>query len=315
MYDYKIIEQELKTKYFGRTFIQFEKINSVHKKAKNISSNCPTGMVILTENQDNIKLKNKKIWNSDIMNSIYMSVIVKDYNKNDKNNLNYILQIFNASICKTLNDLGMKINCKVKWPNDLLVNGKKVCSVFVEEVNKKDYYCIISSLYLNLKKINKNEDTIKFLNNNIKTNENKINNHILDDNNGLDNNFSNNDEIPSDEEKEVGVKEISLYDTVKVDINKELLVANILNNLEILYESFLQTKNIELAANIIKDNNVIFNKNIGLRKYNKKTVKNYKVIDIDLQGNIVIVNKKNNNKKTLILGQDIIEWWIDDKET
>lgn len=297
MYDYKIIEQELKTNYFGRTFIQFEKVNSVHKKAKNISDNCPLGMVVLTESQDNIKLKNKKIWNSDVMNSIYMSVIVKDYNKNDKNILNYILQIFNASVCKTLNELCVGINCKIKWPNDLLINDKKVCSVFVEEVNKKDYSCIVSSLYLNLRNIymndNVNDDKDRF------NDDIKINNNIL---NKLNN-----------QEREVDDNKISLYDIVKVDINKELLVANILNNLEIFYESFLKLKDIGVVVDFIKNNNVLFNKIIGLRKYNKKTVKNYKVIDIDLQGNTVVTNK-NKNKKILILGQDIIEWWIDDKE-
>lgn len=83
MYEYELIEKELNTKFIGRVFLQFESIESTGAKCRNISQDCPKGMLVLSE--DDIEgntyldkdLKNFK-------NKVLMSLILKL----DRNNFN-----------------------------------------------------------------------------------------------------------------------------------------------------------------------------------------------------------------------------------
>ena len=68
MYDYQKIEKNLKTKYMGRVFLQFDRVESTNVKCKNISQECPKGMLVLSE--------------EDIEGNIYIKDDLKDYDKN-----------------------------------------------------------------------------------------------------------------------------------------------------------------------------------------------------------------------------------------
>src|SRR5660398_189672 len=83
MYEYELIESELNTKYIGRVFLQFENIESTTSKCRNISQTCPSGMLVLTEDdmEGNTYL-NKDLKN--FKNKVLMSLILKL----DRNNFN-----------------------------------------------------------------------------------------------------------------------------------------------------------------------------------------------------------------------------------
>jgi hypothetical protein len=105
MYEYELIEKELNTKFMGRVFLQFESIESTGAKCRNISQDCPKGMLVLSE--DDIEgntyldkdLKNFK-------NKVLMSLILKL----DRNNFNkdFIESLINclgaASIIEVANE-------------------------------------------------------------------------------------------------------------------------------------------------------------------------------------------------------------------
>lgn len=165
MYDYEKIKSNLSTKYVGQTFVQFEELTSVHVKAKNISETCPSGMLVLSEKQEDIKLKNSKTWQSKSIDGIFMSIILKDSKNQDYSS--QIIQIATASVCKAILMLNDTIDCHIKWPNDIYLYDKKICSVFSEKVDKKDNDSLIISIYLNISKeiedINSEESIIGFL--------------------------------------------------------------------------------------------------------------------------------------------------------
>ncbi len=165
MYDYEKIKSDLSTKYVGQTFVQFEDLTSVHVKAKNISETCPSGMLVLSEKQEDIKLKNSKTWQSKSIDGIFMSIILKDSKNQDYSS--QIIQIATASVCKAILMLNDTIDCHIKWPNDIYLYDKKICSVFSEKVDKKDNDSLIISIYLNISKeiedVNSEESIIGFL--------------------------------------------------------------------------------------------------------------------------------------------------------
>lgn len=150
MYDYKKVKDNLSTKYIGQVFVQFDELTSVHIKAKNISETCPSGMLVLSERQEDIKLKNNKAWQCNSIDGIYMSIILKDTNKQDYSS--QMTQIVTASVCEAILMLDDAIDCHIKWPNDIYLYDKKVCSIFLEKIEKKDNDSLIISVYINVSK-------------------------------------------------------------------------------------------------------------------------------------------------------------------
>jgi BirA family biotin operon repressor/biotin-[acetyl-CoA-carboxylase] ligase len=150
MYDYEKIKSNLSTKYVGQVFVQFEDLSSVHAKAKNISETCPSGMLVLCEKQEDIKLKNNKAWQSKSIDGVFMSIILKDIKSLDYSS--QMIQIATASVCEAILLLDDAIDCHIKWPNDIYLYDKKVCSVFSEKIDKKDNDSLIITIYLNVSK-------------------------------------------------------------------------------------------------------------------------------------------------------------------
>lgn len=147
MYNYEEIKNNLTTKYIAQTFVQFDELTSIHLKAKNICSNCPNGMLILSKNQENIKLKNNKYWFNVNGENLCMSLILKNNNKTDYSS--EIMQIANVAIFEALKNLSATSNLTIKWPNDIIAGNKKISSTFTEYINKKESECNILTIYLN----------------------------------------------------------------------------------------------------------------------------------------------------------------------
>ena len=269
MYDYEKIKNNLTTKYIGQTFVQFEDLISVHLKAKNISENCPAGMLVLTEKQEDVKLKNSRTWYSNCGDGLFLSIILNNNNKKDYTS--QIVQIANAAVCETILQLDDKISCYIKWPNDIYINDKKVGSVFAEKIDKKDNDSLIISIYLNITDVKENQ---------------------------------------IEEIEEIKDRKISLSDICGEDIDREKIISNILNKIEIYYDELIERKTIKSSLTVFKNHNFVLGKTIGVKKINKKTVKKVEAIDINNHGEIEI--KDNNGAKDYLkYGQDTIEWWED----
>lgn len=277
MYDYEKIKTNLSTKYVGQTFVQFEELSSVHIKAKNISETCPSGMLVLSKNQEDVKLKNNKIWHSKSIDGIFMSVILKNDEKQDYSA--QAIQIATASVCEAILLLNDKIDCHIKWPNDIYIYDEKICSVFSEKIDKKDNNSLIISIYLNI---------------------------LIKDK-----------EIISDEDNNVDNKDVNettkgfLSDLSENKINLEDVISNILNKIETYYDELIERKALNTSLDVFRKHNHILGKEIGVRLVNKKTIRKFRALDINELGQIETIDK-NSEKGSLKYGRDTIEWCVDE---
>lgn len=147
MFDYNVIKEYLETKYIGQTFVQFEAIDSTNIKAKSISSSCPEGMVVLAERQTVGKGRLGRVWQSPENKNIYMSIILKP--ESEPQNAVKLTQITAAAVSKSLEEIG--IDNKIKWPNDILCNGKKICGILCEmSIKNKEINSIIVGIGVNV---------------------------------------------------------------------------------------------------------------------------------------------------------------------
>ncbi|MBR5599521.1 MAG: biotin--[Alphaproteobacteria bacterium] len=106
--------------------------NDVLKSLKNLNQKT----VIMAKTQTKGRGRRENIWSSPIGN-LYFS-----YNENIKlNDLSKIVYIVGLSLAKTIKGLSKTYDVKIKWPNDVMINNKKVSGILIENI-KDDVWCI-----------------------------------------------------------------------------------------------------------------------------------------------------------------------------
>ncbi|WP_313339044.1 biotin--[acetyl-CoA-carboxylase] ligase [Sedimentibacter sp.] len=133
MYDLNKINECLNTDTIGRAIIQYDFLLSTATKAKSIFNTCPEGLIVLSENQSKCIMRMGNEWHCLPDKNIYLSIILKSL----VNNLliSKMDMISCAALHKTILEL-YNIDCKIKWPNDILINGKKTSSIISNFIGK-----------------------------------------------------------------------------------------------------------------------------------------------------------------------------------
>ncbi|MDD9334790.1 MAG: biotin--[acetyl-CoA-carboxylase] ligase [Rickettsiaceae bacterium] len=138
----------------------FDEIDSTSSEAIRMAKTCPDGnYVILAKNQTKSRGRNSKIWHSSLGN-LHVSILL-----NHKINLSYIpLLSFVMAIVvyKTINSLtaSSENSIKLKWPNDVLINDKKVSGILLESISINDNNYLIIGVGINVKGSSLNIDQL-----------------------------------------------------------------------------------------------------------------------------------------------------------
>lgn len=142
------IYHNLKTKFIGKNVLHFETIDSTNDYAKKIGNELRDGSVIISEEQTKGKGRLGRVWESKAGEGIWMSIILKP--NIIPNKAPFITLIAGASIVKALNILG--VDAKIKWPNDITINNKKLSGILTElsaEIERVNY--IVVGIGMNVK--------------------------------------------------------------------------------------------------------------------------------------------------------------------
>lgn len=119
----------IKSEYIGRNILHFETINSTNTIAKELASeNCPNGTIIVSEEQTSGRGRLGRQWVSPKGSGIWMSIILKpDIPPMEAYKVTIIAA---AAVHGALQENG--ISALIKWPNDIIIEGKKVCGILTE---------------------------------------------------------------------------------------------------------------------------------------------------------------------------------------
>lgn len=144
------IQYNLDTNYIGKEIIHFESIDSTNNYAKTIANKVSNGTVIISEEQTSGRGRLGKSWSSKKHEGIWMSIILKP----DILPMNapFITLLAGASIINAFRNLG--IEAFIKWPNDIILNGKKTCGILTElsaEIERINY--IVLGIGINVKTV------------------------------------------------------------------------------------------------------------------------------------------------------------------
>lgn len=147
----KEIEELLNNPIIGNEIICFDTIDSTNSYAKKEASKLKHGAVILSEEQLMGKGRRGRTWTSPKGTGIWMSVVLKpDIPPTEGVKLT---QIAAAAICKSIREL-TGLDVLIKWPNDIVIHGKKICGILTEmagEINEINYIIVGIGINVNTK--------------------------------------------------------------------------------------------------------------------------------------------------------------------
>ncbi|MGC9515879.1 biotin--[acetyl-CoA-carboxylase] ligase, partial [Methanocrinis sp.] len=128
----------LDTKFVGGTVISRRSLTSTNAEAKRIAPWAENGTVVVAEIQTGGRGRMERSWNSP-KGGVWMSVILKP--KIPPTLAPRVNMAAAVAAARALSGLyGLEV--EIKWPNDLLVMGRKVCGILTEigaEIDSLDY--------------------------------------------------------------------------------------------------------------------------------------------------------------------------------
>ncbi|MCL6471294.1 MAG: biotin--[acetyl-CoA-carboxylase] ligase [Firmicutes bacterium] len=131
----------LKTKYIGKRIVHETVVDSTNNVAKVLAEDGEKeGTVVVAEKQSRGKGRLNRSWSSP-MGGIWLSVILRPNILPAEASRFPILAA--VTTAKTIETLGIKP--EIKWPNDILIKGKKVSGILLEltaQADKIDYLII-----------------------------------------------------------------------------------------------------------------------------------------------------------------------------
>ena len=123
--------------------IKFKTIPSTKLYLKENFSKLKDRTIVLADHQTNGRGRLQRNWKDD--DDLLFSILLKD---NLKGNITNLSLLAAASIYKTL--IKHLENVKIKWPNDILVNEKKISGILLESIISSKVDCVIIGIGINV---------------------------------------------------------------------------------------------------------------------------------------------------------------------
>lgn len=121
-----VLSVDLGTKIVGKKILHFGIVDSTNTKAKAIAAECEDGTVVVADEQTSGNGRYGRKWDSPAGTGIYISVIIKPEIPPEEVQL--ITLAASVAVVAALREAA-GIDAGIKWPNDIVLDGKKVCGI------------------------------------------------------------------------------------------------------------------------------------------------------------------------------------------
>jgi BirA family biotin operon repressor/biotin-[acetyl-CoA-carboxylase] ligase len=126
----RLIAKGLSTRTIGKKLFIFESIDSTNACGKTLAeSGLPEGTVVVADYQTSGKGRMGRSWFSAPGQNLLVSIIFRPpFPKESSGILTFFCAVFTARALEKA--MGTSVECK--WPNDILLGGKKCCGILLE---------------------------------------------------------------------------------------------------------------------------------------------------------------------------------------
>ncbi len=131
------IKSLLHTEWAGQELFCFDEIDSTNTKAKELAEQgYPSGTLVVADRQIAGRGRRGRSWDSPAGIGIFMTLMLKpDINPNNASMLTLVTALATAQAISDVTGA----DARIKWPNDIVINGKKVCGILTEMSAQFDY--------------------------------------------------------------------------------------------------------------------------------------------------------------------------------
>lgn len=131
------IKSVLSTSWAGQELFYFEEIDSTNTKAKQLADkDAVQGTLVVANMQTGGKGRRGRTWESPANSGIFMSLVLKpNLNPIKASMLTLVMALAAVKACNEVT----QSSCFIKWPNDIVLNGKKICGILTEMSAELDY--------------------------------------------------------------------------------------------------------------------------------------------------------------------------------
>ena len=139
-----LVDANLNTDFIGRNLEYYSRLASTNDEAwELIAENVPNGSLIITDNQFKGRGRFGNKWISAPSMGLTFSLILYDLK-----NLHKLPLIIGVSVCEALKEFNFKL--KLKWPNDIILNDKKIGGILCELKKINNVKTIVAGIGMNI---------------------------------------------------------------------------------------------------------------------------------------------------------------------
>jgi len=126
--DLTLVEERLKTRYVGRNLLYLTRATSTQDVARvEAERNAPEGTAVLAEEQTGGRGRLGRSWVSPAGKNLYLTLVMRP----PARRLRVLSIVAPLAMAEALEGAA-GLTCRIKWPNDVLVGGRKIAGVLIE---------------------------------------------------------------------------------------------------------------------------------------------------------------------------------------
>mgnify|MGYP000316057257 FL=1 len=149
MYNKRELEQGLKTKTMGQTIYFYEETDTTNNRARELAlEGAPEGTLVVAEKQTDGRGRRGKVWESPLGTGIWMSLVLRpQIMPAEASVLTLLCGLATAEAIEAETGL----SAGIKWPNDILINGKKAVGILTEmDCEMSEVHFVIPGIGINV---------------------------------------------------------------------------------------------------------------------------------------------------------------------
>ncbi len=125
------VQAQLATDRFGHEMRGFEDVGSTNTEAANWArEGAPDGSVVVTEYQSEGRGRHGRTWDAQKGQNLMFSVVLRP--RLDADRLSLITVAAGVAVAESVDDFVSPHRAALKWPNDVLLEGRKTCGMLLE---------------------------------------------------------------------------------------------------------------------------------------------------------------------------------------
>lgn len=149
MYNKRELEQGLKTKTMGQSIYFYEETDTTNNRARELAlEGAPEGTLVVAEKQTAGRGRRGKVWESPLGTGIWMSLVLRpQIMPAEASVLTLLCGLATAEAIEAETGL----SAGIKWPNDILINGKKSVGILTEmDCEMSEVHFVIPGIGINV---------------------------------------------------------------------------------------------------------------------------------------------------------------------